>query len=484
MDSTFKLPRSTPEEQGVRSEAIQKLLEAIQANRIEVHSLMLLRHGHVIAEGWWSPYRPDEGHMLFSLSKSFTSTAIGLAREEGLLSLDDRVIDYFPEELPAEVSANLAEMRIRDLLTMGTGHDKEPPFNRDGETNWARGFLSAAVEHRPGTRFVYNSGATYMLSAILHQVTGQPLLEYLEPRLFGPLGIKGAQWETCPRGIAAGGWGLMIQTEDIAKFGQLYLQRGIWNGKRLLPAGWTEEATAGQIRNGSEPDNDWTQGYGYQFWRCRHGAYRADGAFGQFCIVMPEQDAVAVFTSGTNVTHLLLSVLWSELLPGLAPEALPADPAAHGSLSGQLRELAYEPPAATEQVHPAGRRWEGGRYRLSPMPFGLETMAFRVSGREAELAVGTSSGEQTLLLYEAEWRENQIYLFPPDRLQRVAASFRWIASDTLEITLRLVEGPFVQTITCSFSKDGETLEMTVDANVGFGPQKTYTLQGRKEKIEI
>ncbi|MBW7461807.1 serine hydrolase, partial [Paenibacillus sepulcri] len=152
--------------------------------------------------------------------------------------------------------------------------------------------LAAPVEHEPGTHFVYNSGATYMLSAILQKVTGQTLLEYLQPRLIEPLGIKGAAWDVCPRGINVGGWGLNVTTEDIARFGQLYLQKGMWNGQRLLTEEWIAEATSSQISNGDGGVNDWAQGYGYQFWRCRHGVYRGDGAFGQFCIVMPEQDAV------------------------------------------------------------------------------------------------------------------------------------------------------------------------------------------------
>jgi len=278
----YQLPRSTPEEQGVASSGILSFISA--AESLELHGLMLLRHGHVLAEGWWSPYGPDLRHMLFSLSKSFTSTAIGLATAEGRLSVDDPVCSFFPDALPEEVSENLAAMRVRHLLTMSTGHAEEPRLMERNDGDWVKGFLHAPVAHVPGTLFLYNSPASYMLSAIIQRVTGQRLLDYLHPRLLEPLGIAEATWETCPKGINTGGWGLSIKTEEIARFGQLYLQQGVWNGRRLLPQGWVEEATARQVSCDEGRRGDWAEGYGYQFWRSRHG-YRGDGALGQYCVV-------------------------------------------------------------------------------------------------------------------------------------------------------------------------------------------------------
>ena len=156
-----------------------------------------------------------------------------------------------------------------------------------------------------------------MLSAIVQKATGKTVLDYLKPRLFEPLGIEHPTWETSPQGISTGGYGLSIRTEDIAKFGQLYLQKGKWHGKQLVPAAWVEAATARQTSNGSNPKSDWDQGYGYQFWRCRHGAYRGDGAFGQYCIVMPEQDAVIAITSGVKDMQAVLNLVWDKLLPAM-----------------------------------------------------------------------------------------------------------------------------------------------------------------------
>src|SRR5262245_27028568 len=279
-----ELPRSNPEAQGVSSAALLSFIEAADKSIDSLHSFMLLRHGQVIAEGWWSPYQAQSPHSMFSLSKSFTSTAVGLAIAEGKFSLDDEVLKFFPEDAPVESVANLKAMRVRDLLRMNTGNENEPPRPRD--QSWKKAFLNHPVRFKPGTHFLYNTQATYMLAAIVEKTTGMPLLDYLSPRLFEPLGIQNPTWEKSPEGITAGGFGLSIRTEDIARFGQLYLQKGKWRGKQLVPLAWVEGATSYQTSNGSNPRSDWDQGYGYQFWRCRNGAYRGDGAFGQYCIVL------------------------------------------------------------------------------------------------------------------------------------------------------------------------------------------------------
>lgn len=204
--SSLQLSRSLPEEQGISSAAISSFIDAVETQSLGLHSFMLLRHGYVVSEGWWSPYKSDLPHMLFSLSKSFTSTAIGFAVTEKLITLDDAVISFFPEEAPATNTDNLSNMTIRHLLMMGTGHvvDTMDTLHKSADGNWVKAFFSVPVEKQPGTHFLYNTGATYMLSAILQRVTGQTLLEYLEPRLFAPLGIHGATWQSCPRGINTG----------------------------------------------------------------------------------------------------------------------------------------------------------------------------------------------------------------------------------------------------------------------------------------
>ena len=332
------LPRSTPEAQGVSSAGVRAFVEAADQQVNVMHSFMLVRHGQVVAEAWWQPESAEKPHVLYSLSKSFTSTAVGLAAAEGKLSVDDPVLKFFPEDAPAEPSKNLQAMRVRDLLTMSAGHQTEPKFS--AETPWVKSFLAHPVEHKPGTHFLYNSPGSYTLSAIVQKVTGQTTLEFLRPRLFEPLGIENPEWSTSPQGVNCGGWGLFLRTEDIAKFGQLYLQKGQWNGKQLVTAAWVEMATAKQVSNGSDPARDWDQGYGFQFWRCRHGAFRGDGAFGQFCIVLPEQDAVVAITADTKDMQAELNIVWDKLLPALQPAPLPENAEEQAKLKATLSNLA------------------------------------------------------------------------------------------------------------------------------------------------
>jgi len=303
------LPRSTPEAEGVLSAGILEFIQAADREVDSIHSLMVVRHGKVVVEAWWSPESADKPHILWSLSKSFTSTAVGLAVEEGLIDINDCVSKYFPEKTPKDPSNNQQAMRVRDLLTMTTGHQEELRM-RAVEGSIVEAFLNAPVPHTPGTHFKYNTPASYMLSAIVQKVTGKTVLEYLKPRLFDPLGIENPRWEASQEGISLGGYGLFVRTEDIAKFGQLYLQKGKWNGKQLISESWVEMATSKQVANGSDPENDWNQGYGFQFWRCRHGAYRGDGKDGQFCIVFPEHDAVVAITSNTRNMGGEMKLVW------------------------------------------------------------------------------------------------------------------------------------------------------------------------------
>ncbi|MEQ1863012.1 MAG: serine hydrolase, partial [Chthoniobacteraceae bacterium] len=242
------LPRSTPEAEGVASAGIHAFLDAMAAAKHELHSFMLVRHGRVVGEGWWAPYAPGLRHSMYSMSKSFTSTAVGFAVAEHKLRVEDRVISFFPDDLPKNAAERLAGMRVSDLLTMSAGTAKEPTGAVTGQENWVRAFLGQSLAQTPGTTFLYNSAATYMCSAIVQKVTGERIVDYLRPRFFEPLGIEGATWEMCPRGINTGGWGLSVPTEALAKFGQFYLQKGSWNGRQLLPAQWIELATSFKIQ--------------------------------------------------------------------------------------------------------------------------------------------------------------------------------------------------------------------------------------------
>ncbi len=328
-DPTKALPRSTPEAEKVTPEGISDYLEAVKKSGQEMHSVMVVRHGKVVAEHWFGDYAASQPHVMYSVSKTFTATAIGFAVSENRLKVTDKVISFFPDKLPAELSPYLRELEIRHLLTMSVGHDVDVVNQaRRADTDWVEAFLSVPVEQKPGTEFSYNSMATYMLSAIIQKVTGEKLIDYLYSRLFRPLGIAGAKWDESPQGINIGGWGLYVKTEDMAKLGQLILQKGKWNGEQLLPESWIEEATTSKIASlpsGTKKetlkikpeDSDWLQGYGYQMWRCRHNGVRADGAYGQYIIILPDKDAVIVATANASDMQAEINLMWQYLLPAM-----------------------------------------------------------------------------------------------------------------------------------------------------------------------
>jgi CubicO group peptidase (beta-lactamase class C family) len=228
-------------------------------------------------------------------------------------------------------------MRVKDLLTMSTGHAEEP--NVRSSQDWIKTFLAHPVEHQPGSFFRYNTPATFMQSAIVQKVTGQSVVEYLQSRLLDPLGIQPPRWDANPQGISLGGYGLYLTTEDIAKFGQLYLQKGTWESQQLIPREWIEQATSKRVSNGQNAQSDWNQGYGFQFWRCRHNAYRGDGKDGQFCVVLPDQDAVVVMTANTTNMQSQLNLVWDHLLDGFKTGELPEDDKSRGILEKLSRDL-------------------------------------------------------------------------------------------------------------------------------------------------
>ena len=480
----LQLPRSAPEAQGLPSAAILALLAEAEQKDLGLHSLLVLRHGHVVAEGWWDPYGPTRPHVLYSLSKSFASTAAGLAASEGLLSLDDLVLSFFPDEAPAVPDANLAAMRVRHLLAMATGHDQDTTGRmRDDESgNWAKAFLALPVAHTPGSHFVYNSGATYMVSAIVQKATGQTLLDYLAPRLFGPLGITGQTWESSPQGVNVGGWGLNITTEDIARFGLLYLQEGVWQGTRLLPAAWVAEATSKQVSNGDDPNSDWAQGYGFQFWRCRHDAYRGDGAFGQLCVVLPAQDAVVAITAGTRDLGGVLNLLWDHLLPAMGPDSLPDDPAGQAALSRRLAGLTLPSPSG-ERTSPTAARVSGKTYRFGPPAAsgaeesGTVSAVWEFADAGATLTLRDKDGEHQIEAGADGWRPGTTTYTRP-LYPSVAGRGVWTDPDTYTLTLCFNETPFVLTLIARFTDDRVTLN--VRQNASFGPTERPPLEGQSQ----
>lgn len=318
------LPRSTPAGQGVDAAGIDRFLDAVAAaDDIELHSLLVVRHGHVVAEAWWHPYQPDTPRLLYSLSKSFTATALGFAVDEGLVELDATVLSYFPEFDRLVTDERSRSIRVRHVAAMASGHDDETIGRAAvaGDGDLLLGLLLIAPDREPGTVFAYNQPCTYALSAILQKVSGASLTEFLRPRLFAPLGISAYGWQADAVGRDLGYSGFHATTEAVAKLGQLYLRNGEWAGRQLLSAEWVAEATRAHIATNPDPNSnsDWDRGYGFQFWRSRHG-YRGDGAFGQCMLVLPEADAVVAITSQTGDLQGLLNAVWTHLLPAFGSD--------------------------------------------------------------------------------------------------------------------------------------------------------------------
>ena len=318
--------------------AFDAYLQAVADAGEDLHSVMVLQHGQVLEEKF---FVPDTAHILNSVSKTFTATAVGFAIEEGLLHLEDKIVDIFPDKVPDQAQERLARITIRNLLTMNAGHGKDPTPLRNGDGDWIQGFMEWPIEYEPGTCYCYSSLGTYMLSAAVQKVTGQKIVDYLEPRLWQPLGIEKPKWLESPAGINTGGWGLFLHTEDLARMGLCLLKGGQFRGRQVIPAAWVKEMSASQVPSVSAGVNewqmkeivanpehpfrdyfdpatsDWVQGYGYQMWRCRHNAFRADGANGQYILILPDQDAVIVTTAHIPDMRQELNLIWDHLLPAL-----------------------------------------------------------------------------------------------------------------------------------------------------------------------
>ena len=326
------LPRASEEVKACFTESCDQVFDDVWGVACdELHSLMVLKDGEVVYERWSTGHTPEELHILWSASKTFTALGVGFAADEGLLNVNDKVVNFFTEEeLPKEQSEWLKDMTIWDLLVMSSGLGQDYIGSaqcRSGFDHWAKKTLASGFVFQPGTRFGYNSMNTYLLSVIVSRVTGEKLVDFLDRKLFTPLGIKDFVWEESPEGYNAGGWGLFLSTESLAKAGQFVLQNGRWNGRQLLSKEWIAEATSAQIMqsiglNRSEEEqarlraeNDWEQGYGYQMWLCRHGGVRFDGAWGQYCIILPEKNAVVVALSHSGNTPRILNSIWVNILP-------------------------------------------------------------------------------------------------------------------------------------------------------------------------
>ncbi|MFD8235533.1 serine hydrolase domain-containing protein [Streptomyces sp. NPDC059696] len=454
--SASALPSSGPAAQGVDASGVQAFLDALEAApEIEPHSLMIMRHGHLVAGGWWAPYTAGRRHLLYSLSKSFTATAAALAEAEGLLRFDAPVLSYFPEFEADVTDPRTRGMLVRHVASMASGHrrDTVDEVFGPGVREPVRQFLLLPPDDDPGTVFAYNQPATYTLAAIVQRVTGQPLTAYLRPRLLTPLGIGAVSWLRDRAGRELGFSGLHATTDAVARLGQLYLRDGLWAGRRLLPGGWAARAshprtpTAGAM--GDVGRQDWDQGYGYQFWRSRHG-YRGDGAFGQFCLVLPEHDVVIAATSATERMQEYLDLVWEHLLPAFGPEPLTGREAADARLRERLGRLELPPAPGAPAPPERARDWATAAFKPSGPPGPVREAGL---ARDADGWTLTLTGEQDrpdrpdrigLRIGRAGWT------LAEDPVP-TAVSGGWTEDGTLAVDVLFLETPHRLALTCSLA---------------------------------
>ena len=409
---TGDLPRVSPESQGVSSSDIKTYFDnMLSCPTGEPHGIMILRHGKVVGELFPKPFDAAYPQMLYSVAKSFVGIAVGLAIEENRLRLTDRVASFFPDLLPDTISDNLASMTLRDLLTMTSGVQPDPLMRTTG-ADWIRRYLAKPVE-KPGETFHYDSMCSYLLSAIVQRVTGQKLLDYLRPRIFEPLHITEVDWEESPEGINTGGWGLRMQVESMAKIGQLLLNKGNWEGKQLISPEWVEEMTSALQETGM------TDMYGYHMWQCDYpNSYRADGAFGQYIIVAPNEDMVIAITQANSSNGVAERQLVWELLRKVKETPLP-ERDDHTDL--QKAQSTYMLPVAT------GRRSSSYLRKLANKSLTLEengldwkVMQFKKQKDTLLIIITTATGEHyTILAGHKKWLTTPTDVYPPYSIRAV-----------------------------------------------------------------
>jgi len=434
------LPYSTPEREGVSTTVLLDLFR--EWRKLDsLNSFILVRRGKVIAEHYYAPYRPDVPHMLFSLTKSFTSLAVGFAEAEGRLTLDAPAADFFPDKTFAQDRDRIRRVTVRHLLTMSGGHDKCPLLSLPYEqlvrnTDYVKTFFDAPFVYAPGEKFVYNSAGTHVLAAIVKQVTGMNMTAYLTPRLLAPLGISTFSVQQAPDGVEMGGWGGSARTRDLAKLGQCILQGGVWQDRQLIPADYLRRATSVQQDNSANEAADWKLGYGFQFWKSTYG-FRGDGACGQYMLVIPEADMVVAITSGLTEMCRILTPIWEKLMPTLYDHARADKPEKTAELDDFLTHELVMPLAAGGRTERISSR----KFTLKPNPCGIRAVTVSTDLGAARLVFAGPNGQELLRAGFGYFIENPLRLTAPVT-HRTAASAAWTGENTLRVALVGIDSPY------------------------------------------
>lgn len=485
-----RLPRCTPEAVGIASEAVEHLLDALEATGTEMHGLMISRFGKVCAEGWWAPYSNRLVHGDQSLTKTYTITALGLLHDEGKLDLEEKLVDIFPQYLPETPSENLKAMTVRNLMSFGSGVNRMISI---AETDWLKQFFALPVVHKPGTAYFYSGVCTAVGGAIVRERTGLGLIDYMKPRVFDHIGIDADRIKTIYTGdgLEYGGGGFFTTTEDNLRLMMLYLNHGVWNGKRILSEEWCREICRKQIETASEASGnpgvtDNFMGYGLQCWMCKPaGVYRADGAMGQFSIVIPYLDMVIAINETANQNKLqhqkVLDAIWEEFLPRITAHYLPENQAAAQKLQNRLCRLTLPRPIYNmeSKLELSGKTYqmEQNRFILLPattfMAYGMDTAGVdRVcliqKDRDTASLSWTQAGQpmEIIIGLNGNYYQNR-GCYGPAQLEWLYAIGGWESENTFAVELRMIESCFSRKLRFTFSEDTLTLtSLPVLANPG------------------
>lgn len=477
--------RVSPESVGLRSADILGFIDALEHSETEMHGLMIMRHGKVCAEGWWAPFAPNLRHGLQSHTKTYAATAVGIAYTEGIVRLDERLIDIFPDESPAEPSENLKLLTVRDVLCMGCGMDTMP---MDSE-HWIRDFMHTPVNHKPGTTYMYNSTGSTLLGAIVRKKTGEGLHDYLTPRLFKKIGIdpENLRWLCMADGMEIGGGGLYATTEDNLRLMKLYADGGIWEGERILAEDYVKLAVSNQNESATESINnplatDNFLGYCFQIWMCKpEGVYRADGAMGQFTIVCPKQDMIIAINEtavGAHWAQNTLNIVW-DYLANVDAQPVSENTDDMDKLSRKLASLSLPNPICSPYsakiAEIDGKVWEmkSGSFSFELFNFmapkklaEIEKFSFSFDNYGCVLTGTCSEGDINVRIATNGTRFVNIVGKPEDCTQVLACDGAWTEESVFTVHARWVETCFVKTFVFRF--DGSTVTVE-ESSTGFMP---------------
>jgi CubicO group peptidase (beta-lactamase class C family) len=458
---TDDLPRSTPAAEGISTQAVINMMDSLlMMPGCDIHHVMVVRHGKVVAEMHAAPFRAEDSHTLYSVSKLVTALAVGIAIDENRLRLDDRVLTFFFDKMPDVISPLMADMTVRDLLMMSSGITPDVTI-RTRSTDWARDWLAQPCDEAPGTAFHYDSMCSFMLSAIVQRVTGRSLLEYLQEKLFTPMHINQAEWEKSPDGICTGGWGLRVQTEALAKLGVLILNKGEWDGQQLVSADYVEQACSPLISAESESSDGDSFSYGYHMWNTSWQGLgklsMAMGKYGQTIAMLPDQDMVVVVLGVMVDDRGVLSFLKNQLLPGVIRGAAKGEK----QLQQQLDSLCANAVIYLPQGEPKGKPVDRKRLEMMPNSSGL---AWAMVNSDTLLLARDGQQVEAFPMGYREWHYGQLKGLPPYSIEAMnrmkdlnhdfvtASAYAWTSPAVLEVRTHYVNWIASSTYVFDFNK--------------------------------